>query len=55
MNKGMTNSQLLEHACALRERGKWTLRFFQTIVIARQCRCQGECCSGVEQCVRDVI
>jgi len=33
----------------------WTLRFLHAIRIARQCRCQDECCSGVEQCVKDVI
>ncbi len=32
-----------------------TPRFLHTIRIARQCRCQAECCSGEEQCVRDVI
>ena len=34
---------------------RWTLRLLHAIRIARQCRCQDECCSGVEQGVRDVI
>jgi hypothetical protein len=35
--------------------GFLTLGFLHAIRIARQCRCQDEYCSGVEQCVKDVI
>jgi hypothetical protein len=33
----------------------WKPRFRHAIGIPRQCRCQGQCCTGVEQCVGDII
>src|ERR1700722_8054225 len=37
------------------QRGHSHLRFRHAIGLARQCRCQDECCSGEKQCVRHVI
>src|SRR5438046_745333 len=49
------NSATVSSGLQVASWGMWTLPCGHAIRIARQCRCEGECCSGVKPCVREII